>query len=404
MEKIKNRVLSIIYTILLGALSGLIIWTFLKVMNLGIQFFWDYLPEKINFKYYTIFVCLIGGLLIGLWKNKFGDFPEELEEVITKIKKEKRYSYRNIIPSIGSALFPLVLGASIGPEAGLTGIIAGLCTWVGDKLKKFFKEVQELTSIGVTATLGTIFRSPMFGFVEPLEGEEETALPKTSKIVLYFTAILSSFGVFLLLNQLIGGGRGMASMDQVSFESLNYLHVGLLILIGVLLGYFYFISHKLVKGIYKPMANNMIIKCITGGLLLGIMGTLLPLTMFSGEEQITIILRAGANIGITTLILTSIIKILLTNICIESGLKGGHFFPMIFSGIAFGYAMSLVFNMDPGISMAIVTSSFLSHIMKKPLAVVLLLMIVFPSNLIPIMLVSSMIACLFKNPKILEEK
>ncbi len=48
-----------------------------------------------------------------------------------------------------------------------TGIIAGLCTWVGDKLKHLFKEVQDLTAIGVTATLGTIFKSPMFGFIEP---------------------------------------------------------------------------------------------------------------------------------------------------------------------------------------------------------------------------------------------
>ena len=77
---------------------------------------------------------------------------------------------------------------------------------------------------------------------------------------------------------------------------------------------------------------------------------------------------------------------------------------MIFSGIAFGYGMSIILNMDPVISMAVVTSSFLANIMKKPLAVVLLLMIVFPSNLIPIMLASSIIACLFKTPKILENK
>ena len=402
MKKIKNNIMSIIYTILVGSIAGSIIWLFLKVMSLGIEFFWEYLPEKTNFKYYTIVVCLIGGIIIGLWKWKFGESPEELEDVVKKIKKDKRYPYNNIFSSIGSALFPLVIGASIGPEAGLTGIIAGLCTWVGDKLKHFTKEVQELTSIGVTATLGTIFRSPMFGFIEPLESEEETKLPKTSKLILYFTAILSSFGIFILLNKLVGGETGMPSTGKASFNNLNYLYIVFLAIIGIILGYIYFISHKLVKVLLKPINNNIFIKCTIGGLILGIIGTLLPLTMFSGEEQILIILEEGTEIGIVVLILTSIIKIILTNICIESGLKGGHFFPMIFSGIAFGYAMSLILNMDPVISMAIVTSSFLSNIMKKPLAVVLLLMIVFPANLIPIMLGSSIIASLFKNPKILE--
>ena len=401
MKKIKNNTLLIIYTIIIGALAGSIIWSFLKVMNLGIEFLWIYIPEKINFKYYTIVVCLIGGIIIGLWKWKFGESPEELETVIKKVKKDKRYPYNNIFSSIGSALFPLLIGASVGPEAGLTGIIASLCTWVGDKLKHQFKELQELTSIGITATIGTIFKSPIFGFIEPLEGEEETKLPKTSKIVLYFTAILSSFGIFMFLNKLVGSEMGMPSAGTASFKNINFFYILLLTIIGIILGYIYFISHKLIKEVFKPLKTNIIIKCIIGGLILGLIGTLLPLTMFSGEEQIITILETGKNIGIVILILTSIIKVFLTNLCIESGLKGGHFFPMIFSGIALGYAFSIILNMDPVISMAVVTSSFLANIMKKPLAVVLLLMILFPANLIPIMLASSIIACLFKTPKII---
>lgn len=403
MKNLKNKIIFLIYTMIIGAIAGIIIWTFLKVMSIGIEFFWIYLPEKINFKYYTIAVCLIGGIVIGLWKWKFGESPEELEVVIKKVEKEKRYQYNNIFSSLGSALFPLLIGASVGPEAGLTGIIAGLCTWVGDKLKHLFKEVQDLTAIGVTATLGTIFKSPMFGFIEPLEGEEESNLPKTSKIVLYFTAILSSFGIFMLLNRIVGGEMGMPSVGDASFKNLNFFYIVILTIIGIILGYIYFISHKIVKVIITPK-TNIILRCTIGGLILGIVGTILPLTMFSGEEQIITVIETGRNIGIIILIVTSVIKIILTNICIESGLKGGHFFPMIFSGIALGYAMSIILNMDPVISMAVVTSSFLANIMKKPLAVVLLLMIVFPANLIPIMLASSIIACLFKTPKILENK
>lgn len=402
LENYRNNMVFVLYTVIIGVIVGLIIWSFIKVMNLGIQFFWEYLPSFINFEYYPIVVCLIGGLLIGLWKQKYGDNPEELEEVIKKVKKNHRYSYNNLFPSIVSSILPLIIGASIGPEAGLTGIIAGLCTWVSDKLNLFNNELEELTSIGITATLGTIFVSPIFGFVEPLENEDESKLPKTSKNILYFLAILSSFGIFVLLNHLTNSQAGLHTIGTVTLTNLNYMHIILLMVIGILLSYFYFISNKIIKMIFRKLDNNIFIRCVIGGLLLGIIGTLLPLTMFSGEEQIYVLLDNGVYIGLLTLILTSIMKIVLTNICIETGLKGGHFFPLIFSGTSMGFAMSILFNMDPIISMAIVTTSFMAGILKKPIAVVLLMIIIFPINIIPLMLVAAVLSCLFKTPKVLQ--
>ena len=376
MVELKNNLLLTLYTVIVGVIAGSIIWCFIRFMNLGINFFWEFLPGLINFKYYTIVVCLIGGLAIGLWKSKYGDAPEELNEVIKAVKKEHRYSYNNIFTSMVSAILPLIMGASVGPEAGLTGIIAGLCTWAGDKLKIFNDELEELAHIGITATLGTIFVSPLFGFVEPLENEEESKLPNTHS--------------------------GLHSIGTASLSNINYFYVILLMVIGIVLSYVYFISHRMVKVIFSNLENKFIIKGVIGGLLLGIIGTLLPLTMFSGEEQIYLLLGTGAQLGLMVLILTSLIKIVLTNVCIETGLKGGHFFPMIFSGTAMGYAMSILMNMDPIVSMSIVTTSFMASILKKPLAVVLLMMIIFPMNLIPLMLVSAVMACLFETPEFLE--
>lgn len=399
---LKNNILLTLYTIIIGVIAGLIIWCFIRGMKFGIHFLWDYLQGLINFKYYTIAVCLIGGLLIGLWKNKYGDSPEELNQVIKTVKKDHRYSYSNIFPSIVSSILPLIFGASIGPEAGLTGIIAGLYTWIGDKLKIFNDEIEELAQIGVTATLGTIFASPIFGFVEPIENED-SKLPKTSKNILYFVAILSSFGIFVFLNHLTHNQASLHSIGTAYSSDLNYLGIIVLMIVGILLSYLYFISHKLFKTIFKSLDGNFVLKGVIGGLILGIIGTLLPWTMFSGEEQIYLLLGTGAQLGLIVLILTSLIKIVLTNICIETGLKGGHFFPLIFSGTAMGYALSILLNMDPIISMSVVTTSFMASILKKPIAVVLLLMIIFPLELIPLMLVSAIVSCLFKTPWFLEE-
>ena len=401
MSKVKNNILFMLYTVILGSIVGLIIWGFLRIMNYGIEFLWGYLPAQLNFPFYTICVCTAGGLIIGVWKRKFGDYPEELTGVIAKIKKTGRYPYNNVFSTIVSALIPLLAGASIGPEAGLTGVIAGLCTWVGDKLKSFRKEVQELTSIGMSATLGTIFRSPMFGFMEPLESDDDTTLPKTSKIVLHFAAILSSFGVFILMNNLFGIKMGMEGIEGSKISAENYLYAVPLVLVGIAAGYIYFAFKKLTGMIEHHLKKYVVLRAVCGGLILGIFGLFLPLTMFSGEHQISVVMADMEKIGAVMLLIIAIAKLLLTNICIDTGLKGGHFFPVIFCGISIGCAMSLLLGVNVLFSTAIVTTALVGHTLKKPMATVLLLMILFPPRLIPIMLFAAASAKFIPTPAIL---
>ena len=118
MSKVKNNILFMLYTVILGSIVGLIIWGFLRIMNYGIEFLWGYLPAQLNFPFYTICVCTAGGLIIGVWKRNFGDYPEELTGVIAKIKKTGRYPYNNVFLIIVSALIPLLAGAKGLPQRG----------------------------------------------------------------------------------------------------------------------------------------------------------------------------------------------------------------------------------------------------------------------------------------------
>ena len=302
MGKFKNNALFLLYTVILGAIVGAIIWSFMRVMNLGIEFLWVWVPSQLQFPVYTVCVCTAGGLLLGLWKRRFGDYPEEHFMVMGRVRKTGRYPYGNVFSVIVSALLPLIIGASIGPEAGLISVIASLCTWVGDKLKRFRKEVQELTAIGLSATLGTIFRSPMFGFIEPIESEKDAVLPKSSKIVLYFAAILSSLGIFILLNRLVGVHTGIETLEGDKIPPENYWYALPLALIGIAAGYIYFIFKKLTETVRHLLKKFTVIRAVSGGLLLGITGTFLPLTMFSGEHQITEVMNTMENIGAWMLI------------------------------------------------------------------------------------------------------
>ena len=55
MKKVKNNVLFLLYTVILGAIVGAIIWAFIRLMNLGIEFIWDFAPSKLDFRF-TLFV------------------------------------------------------------------------------------------------------------------------------------------------------------------------------------------------------------------------------------------------------------------------------------------------------------------------------------------------------------
>lgn len=396
---IKNSVIFMIYAVVIGAIIGLIVWSFIKVMNISIEIIWDKIPSKFNIPLYTIVVCTLGGLIIGILKKYKGDYPESLEDVITKVKSSGKYQYHNMGTMTISAMLPLIFGGSVGPEAGLTGIIAGLCTWAGDKFKYIFREMKELTKIGISATLGIIFNSPMFGFIEPIESEtEDTCIPKTSKLVLYFLSILGALAVFILLNNILPTASNEATFNNILIGKKELAWLLPLSLIGVIGGFIYFTFNKIISRVTTKIEKYIILRCTLAGLILGAIGTVLPYTMFSGEHQINEMITEWNQLGVGILLTTAIVKLFITNICTIMGYKGGHFFPTIFSGVCLGYAFSILTGTDPTFSVSVITSALVSSLIRKPLATVLLLMICFPISSIPIMLIAAIVGCTIKFP------
>ena len=125
--KLKNQWNLTLFCMIVGAFISAVIWLFLKAVSVGTSFLWEWIPGKITWPFYPILVCTAGGALIGIFRKNCGDYPEELTAVLGKIKQEKRYEYRNMPVMLIAAFLPLVIGSSVGPEAGLTGIIVGLC-------------------------------------------------------------------------------------------------------------------------------------------------------------------------------------------------------------------------------------------------------------------------------------
>lgn len=393
----------------LGAAIAAVVWVFLRLMDLGIELLWHALPARLDFPLYTLVLCVLGGLLLGLYKGRAGNYPEALDQVIGRVKREKFYPYDKTGTLCLCALLPLLFGGSIGPEAGLTGVIVGLCCWAGDHMKSARARMADLPQIGIAAALGVIFGSPLFGLAAPVEeradSDRETVLPKAAKLASHVAAVLAAFGTFWVLGRLFGGSAGLPRIEAPDITTTERLWGIPLALVGVVFGYWYLAWEKLTHRAFSALQRScpMVVSTTLGGLALGLVGTVLPLTMFSGEEQMAQLTEIYLGFAPWLLILIGAAKLCLTCVCIQSGWRGGHFFPVIFCGVSIGYGLALLLGLNPAFCPAVVTAALLGVIMRKPAAVTLLLLLCFPVRVIPWLILAAYLGSLVPLGK-LEQK
>ncbi len=416
--------------LLLGLLSGAVVWAVLRIMSLGIDALWTWLPQTLGLSGslpYHLVVCLCGALIIGLVQRQVGPLPDNLEQVMGKLKLQGGYPYDRLHIIAICALLPLIFGGALGPEAGLSGLVAGLCCWAGDRLKCKGDQIVALAEAGFAATLGVIFHAPLFGIAmglepdpeDPAESYRTKIVSKKTRIVIYCFGVAGGMLAFWLLGKFLGGGSGLPRFNPEHAIGLSQWKWFIpLLALGICFSLFYMLIHKITLSLGARIAEHPVVSCLIPGLCMAICGWFLPLTMFSGEHQLESLiegygqLRSGASAAggeasvagapgvswvadlfgasgssgvsevvfptVGVLILTAILKLVLVNVCINFGWRGGSIFPLIFSGACVGYAFALIVGMDGAFAAAIVIASLYAYQMRKPVAVIMVLLLCFP--------------------------
>lgn len=422
-----NRILFLLCVLFTGAAAGSFVWLFFFAMGKGIALIWETLPALLadacaeaapalaagpfGFLPYPFIVCLLGGLAIGIYEKKTSIRTEELNEVMAAVKKTGRYEYGNLGKLSLSALLPLLFGGSIGPEAGLTGVIAGLCTWVGDRMRRFGADFRALTLLGTQAALTALFTAPIYGFVAPLTGSAEgtgeydsVKLPKAQKAVVYGCAIAGALVAFMALGQLLGGGMGMPRFEAAEVGATEIAWLVPLALAGTAAGWLFHASNAGTAALSAKLGEAPIAKALIAGLILAVCGSFLPYTLFAGEEQANLLMQRYAALPAGVLIVTAFVKAAVTPACINLGWRGGHFFPIIFAGVSLGYGFALISGANDVFCVACCTASVLGAVMRQPIMVVLLLFMCFPPKGVAAMLCAAVIGSAIPLPKALQPK
>jgi H+/Cl- antiporter ClcA len=398
MLRFTNNLKLMFLTVCMGATTGAVVWCFLKLVGVLYTLCWTTLPDTTGIPWSPVFPCVAGGLALGLLHRKYGDYPEELPVVLAQVKTSKHYDYSHMLVLLITALIPLAIGASVGPEAGLTGIIVGLCYWVSDNVKYAREHTAEFTQVGAAATLGALFHVPLFGIfaVEESPSDQEDLnsfhFPKSSKLLLYGLSIGAAVLVARLLSDAFGkAGEGFPSFQAQGIDLVDLALMLLYIPVGLLL-YVVFLGAERVSEATAPKVP-VVLREILAGLCVAVVGFLVPMVLSSGEDQMGELPEIYTEFGPVLLMGLAILKILMTAFCIRFGLKGGHFFPLIYACSLMGFGLCMLLFADPLphaiFAAAVINGATLGAQMKKPLAVAMLLLISFPLRLVLVIFVAA---------------
>ena len=180
-----------------------------------------------------------------------------------------------------------------------------------------------------------------------------------------------SFGVYFAI-----AGAVFLGTDRVPPYSLEDWQL----LAAIALGLFGALAAALAAGLML-LASRLfgwlkippVVKPALGGLMFGVVGVALPLTMFSGGGQLASVLAGARTLGLGLCIAVLIAKMLTYAVSQGSGFVGGPIFPLLFIG---GTAGVVVHQAIPGVPLGLAFSCLLPAVLGSlaaaPFSMVLL--------------------------------
>jgi H+/Cl- antiporter ClcA len=262
-----------------------------------------------------------------------------------------------------------ISGAALGPEAPLADACGGVGTLISDRLKLDDRETRTMGFSGVSGMLASFVTSPFGGAILGMESAQGGVSGKMMYFWVLFPSLLSS-AVATVVFVLLSGAffETMYKFPDYTPRLLDLLYGVPLGLVGGAVGLMFMILLRRMQRLVEPLKGRLVLRGVVGGLAMGIIGALLPLTLFSGEEQTLDLIANAAEIGVVMLIVLALAKLFATSLLLATGWKGGYIFPIMFAGVAMGMAANLVFPSIPvAVTVAATMSGAMVAALKAPL-------------------------------------
>jgi H+/Cl- antiporter ClcA len=380
----------------IGLIVGLAVIVYFALIHLGTAGIWETLPSLIGINHarenplYILVMTTIGGLLVGLCAH-FLKSDEEVD-ILKEMKEEGRVDIQKVPGTLVVAFVSLVMAGSVGPEASLMDMGAGLGAFIAKRLKHAPERARVVTFTAFSAVFGGFFYPP---FGSALLALELPHVQNPSYYGLLFPAIIATvmtYGLFIVFfGSTLGGGYAFPAYPGFRFVHLIYaIPLGI---IGVLAGIIFIYLFRELHYLMRPLASRPVLKGVIGGLAFGLIAMKLPLTLFSGDHELQTLLKTGLQMGPGTLLLLGLAKIVTTCVCLSTGFIGGRIFPTFFVGGAIGMAVYLLFPVMPlTVCILCVMAAMAACVLKAPISIVLLVTALIQPGLAPVMSIAVIVS------------
>lgn len=380
-----------VYAALFGALSSLLTTGYITLYNQGVKFLAQ--PNLVLYKVniWPLILLTVAGVFIGLVIKFFGQ-PGGLGVAQTEYAQTGGLSYRKLPNILLQGFIALWSGAAIGPEGTLVFLTGGLGTFVSERLKLQKDDVQVLVYSAIAGAFGGFFGSPIVGAVGAVEYMFIKELNLYRHLIPGLIAGAVGYGVYFAI--LHTSFLGVYSFPN--FAALRVVDLVWALLVGIiaaLIGTLFKIVFGLVHRVFVRFNKRPIVRSIIGGLIIGLIGSFLPLTLYSGQNQLLQIVHNPAAYGIGILLLMMLVKMLLTSTSFATGFDGGPIFPLLFIGGTLGQVLSEILPFIPqGVGVLAGMAGAACAFFPIPLTLALLLgLFGGQTDLIPVIVIGAVI-------------
>jgi H+/Cl- antiporter ClcA len=327
----------------------------------------------------------VAGFVVGLMHKYTAAAQLDVFEAVN----EGYLDPKPVPASLLTSFVSLLGGFSLGPEVPTGMLAAGLGTWLSER-RKLDTETTRTNVIGaVSSAYAGLFSSPFAMLMMILESTHVQTVIYYGTLLISGLAAAVGFSLFFWL----GGDMfsNLLGLVQPPTYSLRVWDIGLGIVFGILsvpVAIIFLLLTKLLNRLVAPLNSRPVIRSTVGGLLLGLLGMALPITLFLGTTGLSITTSEAAEIGAGLLIVFVFAKMLALGGALSFGFIGGPIFPLLFVGATLGSAVNLLI---PEIPLALAVGCFMvavpAAIVPIPLALAVIGILIIgmsPTNSLPV--------------------
>jgi H+/Cl- antiporter ClcA len=350
-----------------GAFAGLI---FVGAITVGGKWYTDSHPGWFDGHWWWVAITAAAGVAVGIVRH-LTRLPWKTPGLFDDL--QRGHVDAKLVPGIAAvSAVSLVGGASLGPEKALGSMGGGVAGVISGRAKLSAKDGETNTLSGFAGAYGGLFSSTVIVVMLIMEIAKPSGRRFVTALAGQIVASSVSFGIYFAI-----AGSVFLDFYQVPRFKYEDWQLAAAVLLGLFAAVVVTVMIAIMMAAAKLFATLKVpglVKSVLGGVIFGVVGVALPLTMFNGGDQLKKVLDGtGTTLGLGLLVATLIGRMVSFGVSQGSGFVGGPIFPSLFIGGTSGVIVHEVFTGVPlGLAFTCLLAAVPGALAAAPFAMVLL--------------------------------